>query len=149
MPCLTPLVEKVSCALNGFTLLPVPGQNTTLAVVAIAAALGPVILGLGGIVSGIGAALPVLAALAAVIPGTAIPALVAFVVAMSPILLPAAAVAAAIVGIVLAVRHWDEISAIAKRSEARRGGQEGGRTCRSRCCALRSTKTEKPESTNY
>src|SRR3546814_17353600 len=34
---------------------------------------------------------------------------------MSPILLPAAAVAAAIVGIVLAVRHWDEISAIAKR----------------------------------
>src|SRR3546814_2840549 len=115
MPCLTPLVEKVSCALNGFTLLPVPGQNTTLAVVAIAAALGPVIRGLGGIVSGIGAALPVLAALAAVITGTAIPALVAFVVAMSPILLPAAAVAAAIVGIVLAVRHWDEISAIAKR----------------------------------
>src|SRR3546814_19545206 len=63
----------------------------------------------------IGAALPVLAALAAVITGTAIPALVAFVVAMSPILLPAAAVAAAIVGIVLAVRHWDEISAIARR----------------------------------
>src|SRR3546814_8683751 len=70
----------------------------------------------------IGAALPVLAALAAVITGTAIPALVAFVVAMSPILLPAAAVAAAIVGIVLAVRHWDEISAIAKR------GYEGVKT---------------------
>src|SRR3546814_3075291 len=115
MPCLTPLVEKVSCALNGFTLLPVPGQNTTLAVVAIAAALGPVILGLGGIVSGIGAALPVLAALAAVLTGTAIPALVAFVVAMSPILLPAAAVAAAIVGLVLAVLHLAEISARANR----------------------------------
>src|SRR3546814_14749416 len=86
----------------------------------------------------IGAALPVLAALAAVITGTAIPALVAFVVAMSPILLPAAAVAAAIVGIVLAVRHWDEISASAKRvyegvsSEERRVGKECVSTCRSR-----------------
>src|SRR3546814_17301522 len=71
LPVITPLIEKIASALNWFTQLPVPVQNTTIAVVAIAAALGPVILGLGGIVSGIGAALPVLAALAAVITGTA------------------------------------------------------------------------------
>src|SRR3546814_5378842 len=50
LPVITPLIEKIASALNWFTQLPVPVQNTTIAVVAIAAALGPVILGLGGIV---------------------------------------------------------------------------------------------------
>lgn len=73
------------------------------------AVLGPVIAAVGTLVTGIGALLPVIAAMQATIMARAIPAIITFGATLGPVLLPIAAVTAAIAGVVLVVRNWDKI----------------------------------------
>lgn len=51
LPALTPLIEKLGAAFEWFTALPDPVQNVALGAAAVAAALGPVLIGLGTLVS--------------------------------------------------------------------------------------------------
>lgn len=92
------------------------------AIAAVAAVLGPLVLGIGTMVSGLGMLLPVLTpviaaigTLASVIMAGVIPAIGSMLVALSPILLPIAAVAAAVAGVYLAWKNWDTIGPILHR----------------------------------
>ena len=109
LPVLTPLIDKIASVLTWFTELPAPVQTITVAFLGFATVLGPVVAGLGTLITAVGSALPVLAALRVAMMTQAIPAVIAFGAVLGPILLPIAAVTAAIAGVVLVVRNWDKI----------------------------------------
>ncbi|WP_201450199.1 hypothetical protein [Sphingobium yanoikuyae] len=81
----------------------------------IAAAVGPVVLGIGGLVSGFSALLPVIGTIAAFMTTTLIPNLGLLLTALAPILLPLAAVAAAVGAVYLAWKNWDAITGFVQR----------------------------------
>lgn len=121
LPALTPLIEKLGAALTWFSSLPEPVQETALIVAGLSAAIGPLLIGLGSIISAIGVAMPVivaiggaLATVSSVIVAGVIPALAGLIVAMAPILLPLAAVAAAVGAVYLAWKNWDKITAFVR-----------------------------------
>lgn len=115
LPVLTPVIEGLASVLNALNSLPPGAQTAIVAVAAVGAALGPVILGVGGLVSGLGAAIPAIYGMAAALVTTAIPAIASFMVAMAPVLLPIAAVSAAFVGVIVAIRNWDVIQSYAAK----------------------------------
>lgn len=88
--------------------------NVGLFVAALAPVLlvvGKVISVIGAITSGIGTLMPVITTVGTVITGTIIPAIGSVVVAIGPFLAIAAAVVAAVIGIIEIVKHWDDITA--------------------------------------
>lgn len=107
------IIPPLTSALKGiadvFLALPAPMQTTVIGVMAFGAAMGPVVAVAGTLVSGLGAVLPVLAALRVALISQAIPAIASFVVATAPISVPIIAATAAIAGIVYAIRNWDQI----------------------------------------
>lgn len=106
---LPPVTTAIKGIAEAFLALPQPVQTGLIAVIAVGAALGPVIAAAGTLVTGIGAILPVLAALKVAIMTQAIPAIASFVVATAPISVPIIAIAAAIGAVVYAVKNWDQI----------------------------------------
>lgn len=83
----------------------------------IVAAVGPVLIilqkiitGVGALVTSIGAIMPVITAIGAFIGGTLIPAIGAIVVALGPVLLIIAAVVAAVIGVIAIIKNWGAIS---------------------------------------
>lgn len=118
LPVITPLITKVADMLNWFVQLPTPVQNVAVAVGAVGAALGPVALGFGGIVSGIGTAMPHLIKFAGFFSTTLLPvlagvgrALVGLAVAGGPLTLFVAGATAAY----LAWQNWEKIGPIVGR----------------------------------
>lgn len=110
IPLKLKLTEIAIALLNAFSKLSPEAQNVALGAAAIGAALGPVMLVVGPMVSGFGALLPLLVKLG--------PAFVALRVAMlallsNPVVLGAAAL---IGGIYLAWKNWDKITAIVQRT---------------------------------
>lgn len=109
------ITNALTGLLNAFNQLSPGMQTFVIGGAAVAAALGPVVAGIGGLVTIVGAALPVLAPLTAgvlglaVAEGTAATASYAFGAALLPILGPIALVTAAVGAVVLAVRNWDKI----------------------------------------
>lgn len=103
---LLPIALQVVTALNkmleAFNAMPAPMQKGVLVIMGLAAALGPVLSALGSLIglisgtvtawpaitSGVAALTPALASIGAVITGTVLPALAAFVAAAAPIILP-------------------------------------------------------------
>lgn len=125
LPLIPVLAEAVGSVLDAFTGLSPETQKWVLILGAAAAALGPVVIGISGLVSGFAALLPVIApvltaigALGAIITGTIIPALASLVVALSPVLIPLAAIAAAVGAVYLAWKNWDKIEPILLRMYA-------------------------------
>lgn len=113
---LPPLLTALTNVLSAFNQLSPSMQTVVVGVVAVGAALGPLLGGIGGLVTISGSLLPLLppisaafVAIGTAITTVAIPAIASFIVALSPILLPLAAVAGAIALVVAAVRHWDKI----------------------------------------
>lgn len=122
LPLIPPLADALMSVLDAFSGLTPETQKWLVITVGIAAALGPVLVAIGGLVSGFGALLPLvgpivtgIGALSSIIISGAIPAITSMIVALGPVLVPIAAVTAAIAGVVLAVRNWDKISAFAQR----------------------------------
>jgi hypothetical protein len=116
---LPPLSRALAGLLEWFNKLDPGVQTFIVGATALAAAIGPVALGISGIISAFGVLLPAIGpvtaafgALAAIVTGTVIPAIGAAIAALSPILLPLAAVAAAIGGVYLAWKNWDKIKPI-------------------------------------
>lgn len=88
----------------------------------VVAVIGPLLIGIGSIVSAVGVMMPVIVAiggalgtLAAVITGGAIPAIGALLVALAPILIPLGLIAAAVAGVYLAWKHWDKIEPMIRK----------------------------------
>lgn len=93
---LTALIEK-------FAHLPPGMQKFIVIVLAVVAAVGPLLMVIGSIVSGVGALIPLLTSLApvlgtigAVITGTVIPAIASFLAAIAPVILPILAIIAVV-----------------------------------------------------
>ena len=87
----------------------------------VVAVIGPLLIGVGSIISAVGVMLPVITAIiaavsafAAIITAGAIPALISLAIALSPILIPLAAIAAAVGAAYLVWKNWDKIVPIVK-----------------------------------
>jgi len=122
LPIIPVLADALVSVLDAFITLSPETQKWVLIIAAATAALGPVVLAIGGMVAGVGALLPVLTpviaaigALAAVITTAVLPALGSLIVALSPFLVPLAAIAAAIGAVYLAWKNWDTIGPILQR----------------------------------
>jgi hypothetical protein len=102
LPVLTPLIEKLGAALEWFTSLPTPVQDTVLVVAGLAVALGPILTALGTLVT----IAPAIATAFGVIK------LAALGLMANPFILAFAAVLA---GVYLAWQNWDKITAIVQR----------------------------------
>lgn len=92
------VVPAIKAVANAFSAMSPGMKKVAIAGVAIGAALGPVLMVLGPIISGATALAPVLTSLGAIISGVALGPLVAIV--------------AAIIAVVYAFKHWDEITSI-------------------------------------
>lgn len=106
LPVVTPLITGLADMLNYFNGFPPSVQTGTLALLAIGAAIGPLLIGIGALSSGFAAMLPVMTALGPVI-GIVSTGLLGLLA--NPIVLGAAAV---IAGIYLAWSNWDKIAPI-------------------------------------
>jgi TP901 family phage tail tape measure protein len=88
-----------------------PGmQEAIIKTALIAAAVGPVLVGVGKVVSAIGGITSTLGTFIGFISGTVIPAITAVSVPILPIIAIIAAVVAAVVAVIEIVKHWGEIS---------------------------------------
>lgn len=122
LPIIPVLADSLVSVLDAFLTLSPETQKWVLIVGAAAAALGPVLLGVGGMVSAFAALLPVLtpviaafSTFATAIMTGVLPALGSLIVALSPVLVPLAAIAAAVGAVYLAWKHWDTIAPILQR----------------------------------
>lgn len=122
LPIIPVLADALVGVLDAFLTLSPETQKWVLIVAAATAALGPVVLAIGGLVAGVGALLPVLTpviaaigTLATIITTAVLPALGSLIVALSPFLIPLAALAAAIGAVYLAWKNWDTIGPILQR----------------------------------
>lgn len=113
---LPPLLSGLTGVLTAFNQLDPSTQAFVVGTVAVAAGLGPVITLVGGLVTVGGTLIPLWGTMMAGavafgtgLTTTTIPAVTAFIATLSPVLLPIAAVTAAVAGVVLAVRNWDKI----------------------------------------
>lgn len=97
LPVITPLIDKIAGAFEWFSQLPSPVQETALVVGAVAAAMGPLLIVIGSIVS----AAPAIAGAFGIIKAAMLGLLA------NPVLLGAAAVVG---GIYLAWQNWDKIT---------------------------------------
>lgn len=119
LPIIPVLADALVSVLDAFLTLSPETQKWVLIVASATAALGPLVLGVGGLISGVGALLPVLTpviaaigTMASVITAGALPALGSLLVALSPFLVPLAALAAAIAAVYLTWKNWDLIAPI-------------------------------------
>ena len=88
-----------------------PGmQEAIIKAALIAAAVGPVLVGVGKVVSAIGGITSTLGTFVGFISGTVIPAIGAVSVPILPIIAIIAAVVAAVIAVIEIVKHWGEIS---------------------------------------
>lgn len=108
MKALADVVHQLSDAWNG---LDPAQQEMIIKLAGVAAAIGPVLVIIGNVISTIAALMTVMAPIAPLITGTVIPAITA---SAAPILGIVAAVTAVIAIIVLCIKHWDEIKAKAE-----------------------------------
>ncbi len=121
-PAVGHLADMLSGLAGWFSELSPVTQKWVIGLGALAAAAGPVLIGFGSMIKIFGILLPAIGPITAgivsistAITTTAIPAIGSFIVAMSPILLPLAAVAGAVALVVATVNHWDDIKAVAGR----------------------------------
>lgn len=106
---ITSIITKITDLTGGFATANPEVFKWGIVLGGAAAALGPVVAGIGTFVTVIGSALPALAALRVAVITQAIPALVTFAATAAPIALPIIAVGAAIGGVIVAIRNWDKI----------------------------------------
>jgi len=90
IPVITPVIEKLTALLNGFDKLSPAMQNFVLIGGLIAAAIGPVLVGVGMLISAVGT-------IAGLLAGPAVAALVAFLAPFAPVILAVGALVAVFV----------------------------------------------------
>lgn len=122
LPALTPLLNGLAAVIDKFNGLPPGVQTAAVGLAAFVAAVGPVLMAVGGMISAIGTIGPVLAPVIAafttfgtVIVSGVIPALGSLLVALAPFAVPLAALAAAVVGVYVAWKNWDKITAYVRQ----------------------------------
>lgn len=123
LPLIPPLTDAIVGLLDAFTGMPEPMQETVLIVAGLAAALGPVLVAVGTLTSGIGVLLPVVAKLGPVLTviGTALSAAIPLIwgavkamaaMALTPVGAVITAIAVAVGAVYLAWKNWDKIEPV-------------------------------------
>lgn len=105
LPVITPLLSSLNGLIKAFSNLSPAAQKTIVAVAAIAAAMGPVLIITGKVITSVGAIMGVFGKLAAFLPSLG----TAFTVLTGPIGIVIAAVAALAAGVYLVIKNWDKI----------------------------------------
>lgn len=108
---LTPIIEKIQSVVDAFMGLDSETQEHILKILAIVAAVGPIIMIIGKVVVGIGSLISAIGTISSAI-GAIIPVITAI---GAPVLGIVAAVAAVIAIIVLCIKHWDEIKEVTQK----------------------------------
>lgn len=117
---LTPFIEKIQGVIDKFLALDDETKQHIVQIVAIIAAIGPVLLIIGKVVSAIGTVvsvigsitsaigviMPIITGIGTLITGTIIPAIAAV---GAPVLAIIAVIGLLVAGIVTVIQHWDEI----------------------------------------
>ena len=115
---LAPIIQKCSDKLKDFAKwwknLDPNIKNITLKVGALIAVLGPVLIFIGKVSTGISALIGVFSACSTFITGTMIPALTGLNGGLAATLAPIAAVVLAITAIIMVIKNWDAIVEVAK-----------------------------------
>lgn len=106
IPAIKPLTEAIVSIANAFTSLSPVAQKWVIIGAAVAAAFGPIAIGVSGLISAFGLLLPLLVKLGPAFAALRVAMLAAFA---NPVILGAAVL---ITGIYLAWKNWDKISAI-------------------------------------
>jgi hypothetical protein len=120
MPILPAVTDAISGVLNAFASLPQPVQTGIVAFAAVAAAIGPVMIGLGSLIKIIALSGPAVTALAtgwkALQAGFLIVRIAALetLPALLPYLIPLGAIALAVGAVYLAWKNWDKITAFVR-----------------------------------
>lgn len=119
LPVVTPLISMVASLLNWFTQLPQPVQTGVVAFAALGAVLGPAMIGIGALVSGMGsvivaargfkAAVDIIGLLKNIVPVLGLVGKALLTLAMNPVFLT---IAALVAGVYLAWQNWDKIKPI-------------------------------------
>lgn len=115
---LPPLTAFLTDLLKAFNELDPATQKIVVGGAALAAAFGPIAIGVGGVVTAFGALLPLVAKLGPALTllqagfTAARVAAIAALPALGPFLVPLAAIAAAVAGVYLAWKNWDKIAPI-------------------------------------
>lgn len=118
---LAPTLEKVSDGISKLTgwlnSLDEGQKQTLITVLAVVAAIGPVLIivgkviaVVGSVVSGIGTLVTVLGTVSTFITATAIPAVVGFVATFWPVIAVIGAVVVAVVGVIAVIKNWGKIT---------------------------------------
>ncbi|MBD8549487.1 phage tail tape measure protein [Sphingomonas sp. CFBP 8764] len=116
LPALTPLITTLGAVLTTLTSLPAPVQTGIVAVVALGAALGPVTIGVGGLVAAFSTVVPALAGVTTFLTASLIPAAIATAPVWAPI---AAAVGLAAGAFALLIKYQPQIDAFGAAVVAR------------------------------
>ena len=110
---LAPALKEVSASLKQFagfwSTIPEPMQQTIVKIALIAAVIGPLLVGIGKVVSAVGTITSVLGALIPVITGAGAAAGAASI-PLLPVIAIIAAIVAAVIAVIEIVKHWGEIS---------------------------------------
>lgn len=107
LPIITPLLSSLSGLIKAFSNLSPAAQKTIVAVAAIAAAIGPVLIVTGKVISSVGVIMGSFGKLAAFLPSLG----TVFTALTGPIGIIIAIVAALAAGVYLVIKNWDKISA--------------------------------------
>ncbi len=116
LPALTPLITALGTVLTTLTSLPAPVQTGIVAVAALGAALGPVTIGVGGLVAAFSTVVPALAGVTTFLTASLIPAAIATAPVWAPI---AAAVGLAAGAFALLIKYQPQIDAFGEAVVAR------------------------------
>ncbi len=116
LPALTPLITALGTVLTAMTSLPAPVQTGIVAVAALGAALGPVTIGVGGLVAAFSTVVPALSAVTTFLTASLIPAAIATAPVWAPI---AAAVGLAAGAFALLIKYQPQIDAFGEAVVAR------------------------------
>lgn len=115
LPAIKPVLSMVAQAATWFAALPAPVQKAAFVVGGLVAAIGPLLIIIGSLISSMTTIIPVVTAVAKAF-GLApiITSLVGSFKLLLPILGPAGWIVAGVTAVYLAWKHWDKISAIAQ-----------------------------------
>ena len=109
MPALMKIVEKVQAFVDWLNSLDEGTKETIVNIGLFVAALAPVLLIVGKVVSAIGGIATAIGTVLPVIVGTVIPAIGGVLAALAPILPIIAAIVAAIAAVIVVIKNWDAI----------------------------------------
>lgn len=109
-PAISKIISKIQKFLDWLNSLDEGQRNMIVTIGLVVAAIGPLLIFIGKVATGIQALITVVPIIAGAITGTLIPAIGGFLAAAAPVIGIVAAIAAGIAAVIYVVKHWGEIT---------------------------------------